>query len=51
MGIPLIATAILVSKTGNLLVRRLTGATDKIQRISGVFLIALAIYLYLMASP
>jgi cytochrome c-type biogenesis protein len=51
MGIPLIATAILVSKTGNLLVRRLTGATDKIQRISGVFLIALAIYLYLIASP
>lgn len=51
MGIPLIATAILVSKTGHLLVRRITGATDKIQRISGIFLIALAIYLYLMASP
>jgi cytochrome c-type biogenesis protein len=51
MGIPLIATAVLVSKTGHLLVRRITGATDKIQRISGIFLIILAIYLYLMASP
>jgi cytochrome c-type biogenesis protein len=51
MGIPLIATAILVSKAGHLLVKRITGATDKIQRISGIFLIALAIYLYLMASP
>jgi cytochrome c biogenesis protein CcdA len=51
MGIPLIATAILVSKAGHLFVKRITGATDKIQRISGIFLIALAIYLYLMASP
>ncbi len=51
MGIPLIVTAILVSKTRHLLVRRITGVTGKIQRISGIFLIAMVIYLYFLASP
>lgn len=48
MIIPLILTTLLVAKAGGLLLKKIVSATSKIQRASGLLLIALAFYLFFL---
>ncbi len=45
MSLPLILTTVLVARARSLMLRRMVGATSRLQRASGLVLIALAIYL------
>ena len=47
MSFPLVVTTLLVARAGRMAIKRIVGATSKIQRVSGLLLIVLSIYLYL----
>jgi hypothetical protein len=48
MCIPLLLTTVLVARASGLVLKKITGATSKIQRASGLVLIVLAVYLYFL---
>lgn len=46
MGLPLILTSVLVYRANDLLLRRISEATPRLQRVSGVMLVLVGLYLF-----
>ncbi len=45
MGLPLIVTSVLVARAKEVMIGRISRATERLQRLSGVILVAVGIYL------
>jgi cytochrome c biogenesis protein CcdA len=46
MGVPLMLTSVLVAQANEVLLRRISEATPRLQRVGGVMLVLVGLYLF-----